>query len=411
MKNLRTLFIGSTLAIALVANTARAQEANPWKFEFHGFVTTSMFVADTQFGPGYGQMSLFTAPASVTAGGVLVEPSVDKAHFGGDIRQSRMNLSMAGPKAFGEWQPRGVLEFDLFGGFTAGAFGDESLAPRIRVAFAELKKGGTTIQIGQMNQLVVPQIPASVSHIAFPWSYAAGTIGWRTPGIMVFHVIPVGDMKLELAGAVQRGSWNDGTGVSLGEAAGIPQIEARVKLDGKAGNASYTAYLVGHYDEKDLSGWNAQAAPGADAKLTGTAIQVGGKFTLAPVTFSFNAYQGKAIGQLLGQVLQFGDISSVAGWAQLGFFASKELSVWAGFGMDKPDEDDINTKITAPVRRKQNQVVTGMVRYASGNYSFAAEYFRTTTKTATYASAAPTTAVDEKDLTGQQVVLSAMYTF
>lgn len=402
MKNLRTLFIGSTLAIALVANTARAQEANPWKFEFHGFVTTSMFVADAQFGAGYGQMSLWTA----------AEGTVDKAHFGGDIRQSRMNLSMAGPKVFGEWQPKGVLEFDLFGGFSAGAFGDESLLPRIRVAYAELKQGGTTIQIGQMNQLVVPQIPMSVSHIAFPWSYTAGTIGWRTPGIQVFHAIPMGDMKLELAGAVQRGTWADPNNgpVSLGEASGIPQIEARVKLDGKAGNASYTAYLVGHYDQKDLSGWNAQSAPGADDKLTGTAIQVGGKFTLAPVTFAFNAYQGKAIGQLLGQVLQFGDVSSVAGWAQLGFFASKELSVWAGFGMDKPDEDDVNTKLAATSRRKQNQVITGMVRYASGNYSFAAEYFRTTTKTATYA-AGGTTPTAEADLTGQQVVVSAMYAF
>lgn len=402
MKNLRSLFIGSVLATLLMANPARAQEASPWKFEFHGFVTTSMFVADAQFGAGYGQMSLWTA----------AEGSIDKAHFGGDIRQSRMNLSMAGPMVFTDWQPKGVLEFDLFGGYSAGAFGDESLFPRIRVAYAELKKGNTTIQVGQMNQLVVPQIPSSVSHIAFPWSYTAGTIGWRTPGVQVFHVLPMEGFKVELAGAIQRGSWADpNTGpVSLGEAAGIPQVEARIKLDGKTGEASWMAYLVGHYDQKDLSGWNAQSPAGTDDKLTGYAAEVGGKFTLAPVTFAANVYTGKAIGQLLGQALQFGDVASVAGWAQAGFFVSKEMSFWLGYGMDKPNETDIDTKLAATARRKQNQVITAMARYGSGNYSLAAEYFRTTTKTATYA-AGGTTPLAEADLTGQQVIVSAMYAF
>lgn len=408
MKALRTLLIGSAFAVALTATPARAQEANPWKFEFHGFVSVSLFAADSQFGLGPGQNSLWTA----------TEGTVDKLQLGGDIRQSRMSLSMAGPMVFGEWQPKGVLEFDLFGGMGAGVLGDESVLPRIRVVYAELKSGKTTIQIGQMNQLIVTQIPTSLSHIAFPWSYAAGTLGWRSPGVQVYRSLPMSGVNLELAGAVQRGVWADsntvGAGasnsVSLGEA-GFPQVEGRLKLDGKVGDATWTAYVAGHWDRKDLSGWSAQAVPGADDTLDGYAAQLGGKFTLSPITFAFNAYTGKAIGNLLGQAVQFGDVESVAGWAQLGFFATKELSIWAGFGLDKPKDEDVDQNLTGQARRKQNQAIVGMLRYASGNYSLAAEYFRTTTKYGLYAAAGDTTPAAEQDQTGQQVIVTAMYAF
>jgi hypothetical protein len=414
VKLLRCLFAGSLAAVVLSSSALAAETSpSPFKFEFHGFVATSLYWQDAILGPGNGQSSLFTA----------AEGTTDENIFSGDIRQTRMNLSLAGPKVLGGATPKGVLEFDLFGGYSGGAFGDESLLPRIRVAYAELNWGNTVLLVGQQNQLIVGQIPQSAAHIAFPSTYTAGTIGWRYPGIMLFHNIPFGSGKLQLAGSVQRGGWNDtacGTtlgavstpaacpgGIGLGEASSIPQLEARVMLDGKAGTITWMGYVAGHFDRKDLSGWNDGVTPApADDELDGWAGEVGGRVTVLPITVAANAYVGKAVGNIFGQILQFGDVQNVAGWVQAGFNLTKEFSVWAQYGFDKPDEDEARA---ARFTRLQNQNIGAMVRYTTGGYTAALEWFQTKTETAAYDGTGAFTGAT--DLTGNQVLLTGMYTF
>ena len=115
-----------------------------WSLEYFGF--------DASF-TGSGQQSLYVNKVW----------SDDKPVFGGDIRQTRLNFSVRGPAVFGGAVPKAVVEFDMFGSSEfqpTGSYGDVSIIPRIRVAYAELNwgNGSTIIQIGQpRGSITFPQ--------------------------------------------------------------------------------------------------------------------------------------------------------------------------------------------------------------------------------------------------------------
>ena len=73
------------------------------------------------------------------------------------------------------------------------------------MAYVELnwESGKHILQIGQQNMLIIGAIPQSLSHIAFPATYTAGTVGWRQPGFWGWHTFG-DDTKFELAWSVQR---------------------------------------------------------------------------------------------------------------------------------------------------------------------------------------------------------------
>ena len=440
MNNLRSLMSATLLVLALVAPAARAADEtpNPWKFEFHGFVTASMYYQDQTFVNGQGQGLWLAAPTPSNLAkcrvsgtfGCTPTPAVGATPafapatktgniVSGDVRNSRFSFSMAGPKVFGDAQPRGYLEFDFFGQNGAGAFGTEQQLPRLRVGYAELKMGSTNIQVGQQNQLVVQQIPGSISHIANPVSYQAGTIGWRTPGIRITHVVPMGDMKFTLAAEAVKNKWsneavNAGTGnptspggIGFGEASGLPMFQGMARVDGKAGDLSFTGYLVGVYHTVHLPGFGDLAAlPAAAAgkkDLTGYVGEVGGKLTFAPVSLSFNAYTGKATGNMLGSMVVFGDIKDLGYWAALSGGLSKEFTVTLTYGANKPDEKDMRKWGGNSVRLK-NSMAGGMIKYQDGGYALALEGYHLTT---TYANG-PTTSTDTAAL---QVLATAGYFF
>src|SRR6266576_3116857 len=87
--------------------------------------------------------------------------------------------------------PRGVLEADFFGAFSATPappFADEQPQLRIRFAYADLTNGRTTIRFGQFWSPLFGEVPVSVTHVAFPLGYGAtGMIGWRFPGLYLYH--------------------------------------------------------------------------------------------------------------------------------------------------------------------------------------------------------------------------------
>jgi hypothetical protein len=231
VNNLRSLMSATLLALALAAPGVRAADEapSPWKFEFHGFLTASMYYQDQTFANGQGQGLLLAAPspnnmapceatglisctpnATQTGAKSFYPATASGSILSGDIRNSRFAFSMSGPKVFGDSaQPRAYFEFDLFGPNGAGTFGSEQNLPRIRVAIVELKMGNTNVQVGQQNQLVGVQIPGTLSHHANPVTYGAGTIAWRTPGVRVIQTVPLEGMKLEFAAEAVKNKWNN----------------------------------------------------------------------------------------------------------------------------------------------------------------------------------------------------------
>ena len=183
---MRIKALGCALVLGWSAS-ALAQEAKPPPFTFalHGFISASLYAQDANIGPSDGQLASYGAAPTVA----LKLPSKDKLIFNGDVRQSRFNFSLAGPKIFsGTTTPRAVLEIDFMGGFGSGANGDTSLTPRLRFAYAEIDTGnGTRIVAGQANDLMFAMPPTSLSHIGQPYGYGAGNIGWRRPAAFGFH--------------------------------------------------------------------------------------------------------------------------------------------------------------------------------------------------------------------------------
>src|SRR3989441_7886172 len=170
------------------------------------------------------------------------QPGVNQGIFDGDVRNTRINFTFNAPAVLGKWAPRATLEADFFGAFNGvPPFGDEQPQFRIRHAFVALSNGSTTLRIGQywapLFGETAPFIPVSVTHIAFPVGLGASMIGWRFPGVFLFHdLTPTNPLKLQLevaalkgTGPTTAGNVRDSTSnIGNGEASGLPQVETRL---------------------------------------------------------------------------------------------------------------------------------------------------------------------------------------
>src|SRR5438128_6274693 len=189
-----------------------------------GFINATMFTNSGLFGGfGQGQNAEFAAaPAS--------QPTTDKLFSDGDVRNTRINFTFSAGPVLGKWAPKATLESDFFGLFTsAPPFGDEQPQMRIRFAFVDLTNGRTTIRIGQYWAPMFGETPVSLTHLAFPVGYGSGgKIGWRYPGIFLYHDLTVGkpvNVQLQLAamkGSGPPAAGSDATnGIGNGEASGL----------------------------------------------------------------------------------------------------------------------------------------------------------------------------------------------
>ncbi len=390
-------FLRSLVCAMLLAAAGGAAAQDAPKFEFHGFVGGSVFQESGALSSGGGEGAwVATSPKLAT----------DKDNFGGDVRQTRLNFSLTGAQPFEGATPRAFAEIDFFGGNTAGAFGDVSIAPRLRVAYAELKlaKTGSMVRVGQDHDLILGIVlPATVGHVAYPVSYQAGTIGWRRPGLAVYQTLPVGDMKLEIAAAVGRSQWDATNTTASGPGSNLPAFQARVKLQGKI----FEAFVAAHYNRTDVTG---VGVGGGNSSIATQAITAGGRVSYMDVTLAGAAYTGKNLGPLAGNLLQVqpqaaltlpggpAEIDEIGGWAQLGYNITPTISAWALAGFANPDDADL---VKATLTRSRNVTASGMLRYQSKGYAAGLEYtmFRTS-----YTNLAD-------PVEANQLMLSGMYFF
>lgn len=408
--------------------TPGAPPPSPFTFQLRGFISGSLFAQDGILAGAANLPNVFGSPgAGHGALFATTEGTGDTLIFSGDIRQTRLNFSMKGPPVLGGATPTGFVEVDFLGGFGGGSFGDDSVLPRVRLAYVEAAWPTTTLRVGQFHNLVVPFIPASAAHIAFPYAIGGGLIGWRSPGVTLSERVPVGAMNLELAVQASRVNWADTaancaaatptapaqtpeangclrSGVELGAASGLPQLQGRVTLTvGKSPapwpgfpTGDVVVYAVGNWNQIDRNGWG---AAGGDP-LTTWVAEAGAKLQFGPLMVAANAWRGQNAGNMLAHIVQFagrapagapgaapaptpilptGDIRGFGAWGQLGFSLSKELALWAFAGTDRPDTDsaeDVNL-----ARRHQN-VYSGMLSYKDGPYGVGLEWVHWSTGTA-----------------------------
>jgi len=372
--------------------TAKGSET----ISINGFIGATIYAQDDSFAFGNGQSALFPTNDSQD----------DPWFIDGDIRHTRVTLTMQALK--GEnWSNSGVLELDFFGGYNGGgAFSDEQPIPRLRLAYADFVYGNTRLRLGQAWSPLLGNVPVSLTHVAFPLGYgSAGLIGWRFPGLFVYHTI--NDM-IEVQFAAMRGSWDDGAGAATTTAGNnaaassmIPQLQARVNVKGKIGDdMKWSAYVVGHYDRKDLSG----TGDATENNLDGYAAQFGAKVEAKLFMVQGNIYYGHAIGQNFGNLTQFGDISGWGGWLQVGVNPTDKFSAFLFAGMADPKNSDLDPAVFGVDTRVKGTTIAALLRYKLGSAFIGLEY--------THGESEKRLLAGGKNIVvGNQIALSAMYKF
>ena len=361
---------------------------------FRGILSGTLFAQDADFGLGNGQQGQF----------VVAERS--RWVHGGDIRNLRIGLGIAGPEIKAGWRGNANVELDFFGPFATatGAFGDEQPTPRLRLAYVDLTNGRTTWRFGQDWSLTLGNIPQSMSHIGFPLGWGpGGFIGWRFTQITLIKTLSGASAKrtTRLQIALLNGSWAEAAAdnqFSAGERS-APQVEAR--LDWSTTRSSW--YVVGHVDQKNL-------VPGPN--LTSWAGEAGFSTTRGDVSFAANAHMGRGMGHHFAQIVQFGDIKGWGAWGQVGYTLSSKWSLWTFYGTERPNATDITNNAVvdangAPIalaaRRFSSWLTVPMLRYKSGLYSLGLEWLHNDTQVGPSAN--------NMIRSGNQVLLSTRFDF
>jgi hypothetical protein len=343
----------------------------------HGFINASAFTQNKAYTYGNGANSEYPIPA----GGAN---RADGRLSGVDVRNTRFWLDFTGARVSENWMGSGRLEMDFFGGFNGtGAYAGSQPELRMRQAYFDLANAntGTTFRIGQMWDLMFPldYIPQSLSHIAFPLGYGSGVIGWRYPGVIWMQDLNHGSegTKFRFDMAVLQGSWN-GPGASAttnyqtaGNAGFRPQVEAR--LTAKGGN--WQAFVAGHYSKIALHGVDGTTPTPIKADLKSTAVELGGMWTPGKFIFKSVVYTGNAIGELFGDLSQFGDIKDKGGYLQAGYKFDPHWTVYAFASVSKPDEGDVRRWRAAntPGLLKNRQKAASL-QYTTGPFDFSVEW-------------------------------------
>lgn len=388
-----TLLALCALSLAAIAPAAAAAQGvdtgGDETLTIRGILSVSLLANDQTFGPGNGQNAIWAERP---------EAEDDPWYHGADVRGTRLGLDFNGPQVSGDWRVGGTLEVDFFGGVVGtGAFSDEQPMLRLRLGYADLTNGRTTLRIGQAWSPTFGFAPESLSRIGFAHAWGGGgLIGWRLPGVFLYHDLTEDDpTTLQIQLAAMRGSWADDTspdGVSAGEASMVPQLEARLSARNTSSDVPWEAFVAGHFDRRDLDGVDSDG----DLELDGWAVNGGLRIRPEPFTLLANAYVGHAVGNIFAQILQLGDFGGWGANAQLGYDLTPRWSLWGLYGIDDPDDD-------APLRLR-NQLVSGMLRYQLRQYAVGLEWHHISTDHRLPLD-------DQTTVSGNQLALSVRYTF
>src|SRR5437667_2986368 len=414
---MRTRFpLLSVLAVAAVVMLGGAPAASAQqvvKFGEGQTLTISGFVSATMFNDrglfssfGQGQNAEIAA-CPVPIPGCTGQPGVNQGIFDGDVRNTRLNFTFNAPPVLGKWAPRATIEADFFGAFNGvPPFGDEQPQFRVRHAFVDLSNGRTTLRIGQYWAPLFGEtaafIPVSVTHIAFPVGLGASMIGWRFPGVFLFHDLTpsTNPLKLQLEVAALKGSGVAASArdtqnvIGSGEASGLPQVETRLNAARRFKNVSWNGFVVYHIDWKRPGG---TGVPGSN--VTDWGVETGQYIAISSFTLHGSVYYGKGLGSQFGMITQFQpQIRGWGAWAQAGYDFTSHWSVWADYGIDQPDYARFNTETGGTLARQLTHTGSALLRFRAGRYAAGLEYFRNVTRWNTGITSA------------DQYALSALYT-
>ncbi|NIN10310.1 MAG: hypothetical protein GTN62_03190 [Gemmatimonadales bacterium] len=255
---------------------------------------------------------------------------------GGSLRQTRLALSgfargVLGGRASGE------VDVDFFGGTRS------SPTPRLRRAVGKLESHNAWLLFGQEASVMSTLNPSTFASVGVPGFTAAGNLSAWIPQIRV-GVQSGGRIRggLEVAAVAPRTGEAvvDAATPDSAERSRRPYIQGRVLARWDDGQTEGELSIAGHY------GWFLLRT---DSLLVTKAAAVTARIAITRyVEFRGEAFVGEALGTLggggIGQnVSPSGTpVRTRGGWAQLNFHPTPDWEIGGGYGLDDPDDADID---------------------------------------------------------------------
>lgn len=246
------------------------------------------------------------------------------------MRQSRLGFDVHGI-TMGQWQAKGALILDFFGGTPGFATGTVMGVPRLLYAFGRLEHRGTAVQIGQDHVMLAPRDPTSLASFAFPQFFRAGNLYLRAPQVRLEQRLGGFTIK---GGIVAPVAGDAGTSYVFAPAPGGGERSERPAFQGHLGYGRGTAEGAGEVQVgvSGHHGWIRQAGRLISASAGALDLNVRrGRLGLAGEAYvadELDAY-GSGVGQ---------PGRSDGGWIEGRLAATSRLAFNGGAALDRrPD--------------------------------------------------------------------------
>jgi len=310
----------------------------------------------------HSDVPMFTLPPD-PPGGLPAEA------LGASVRQTRLSLFALAPTVLGA-ALTGELDVDFFGGQpTAG--GGRFPILRIRRLRADLVWQHAAVMVGQEDPLISELNPSSLATIGIPGFSGSGNLWLWIPQVRVGAS----------AGRAVRG----GADVAVLAPTGASQQDDRAE---RSGRPFVQGRLFARWgDPESLSeisagghvGWLATTG---DSLLSSKALAASAHLAITRyLEIRGEAFTGQALGVLggggIGQSLGVGGVPvrTVGGWGQVALHPVPVLEVGGGFGMDNPDDADLDPATA----RLENRTFSGFLTWRPHPLLLGVEFRRTGT--------------------------------
>jgi hypothetical protein len=279
---------------------------------------------------------------------VLPEVNDEKDdEFNMTAKETRLGLDIKGPEV-GPVKTTGKIETDFYG--PGGSANSPNI--RMRLGYLDLANAnGFSFRAGQDWETFITVTPKILN---FTYLADAGALGLRRPQARLTQEIPVGDkskLTAKIAAARTIGEDIDGGGQDDGADSGTPSVQGNLIFEtpvfaGKPAKIS----VSGHYGRETLDTSVSNKITDVDTKdfdswsLIGSILLPFGNH----VAVQGSAWQGAnldnyfgGIGQGINKTLDT-EIGAKGGWAQLVLDPVEWLNCNLGYGLDDPDDGDLN---------------------------------------------------------------------
>ncbi len=292
--------------------------------------------------------------------------------LGATMRQSRLQVFALWPELGGA-EVRATFDMDFFGGQEPSGGGRFFAQPRIRRAFAQLAWDHVELFVGQAAPAIAELNPESFAMIGFPEFSGSGNLWLWIPQVRAAAVLRRGSATLGIEAALLAPSAGEPnteftTDFDRAERSGRPSLEGRIFARWGSGRKQGDATFGGHL------GW--LAVPGEEL-VESKALVLGARVPLAEwLEIRGEAFTGQALAGLggggIGQNLGPGavPVATTGAWAQVLVRPIPELEIGGGFGIDNPDDADLDPA----VQRLENLTYMGQATWRKRPFVVSLEY-------------------------------------